>query len=58
MYFLVSSSIIIKKSSETKTQEASFKSPVSTAGKDIQEQQTPTSLEDEKGRKLTLSLLF
>ncbi|NWS39898.1 DLGP5 protein, partial [Probosciger aterrimus] len=50
--FSKSPSIVIEKSSETKAQEANFKSPVSPAGKDIQEQQTPTSLEGEKESEL------
>ncbi|KFQ69561.1 Disks large-associated protein 5, partial [Phaethon lepturus] len=49
---------IIEKSSETNAQEPNFRSPVSPDGKDIQEQQTPTSLKGEKGRKFILSLLF
>ncbi|KAM9381003.1 disks large-associated protein 5 [Phaethornis superciliosus] len=39
---------ITEKSSETKTQEPDFKSPVSPAGKDSQEQQTPTNWKGEK----------
>ncbi|NXD63527.1 DLGP5 protein, partial [Eolophus roseicapillus] len=50
--FSKSPCIIIEKSSETKSQESNFKSPVSPAGKDIQEQQTPTSLEGKKESEL------
>ncbi|KAM6132997.1 disks large-associated protein 5 [Phoenicopterus ruber ruber] len=39
---------IIEKSSETKAQEPNLKSQISPAGKDIQEQETTTSLEGEK----------
>uniref|UniRef100_A0A672TY27 DLG associated protein 5 n=2 Tax=Strigops habroptila TaxID=2489341 RepID=A0A672TY27_STRHB len=50
--FSKSPGIIIEKSSETKAQEANFKSPVLPAGKDIQKQQTTTSLEGEKASEL------
>ncbi|XP_054057187.1 disks large-associated protein 5 [Rissa tridactyla] len=39
---------VIEKPNETKAQELNLKSPVSPAGKDIQEQQTTTSLKGEK----------
>lgn len=58
MYFLFVSSHIVEKSSETKAQEPDLKSQVSPAAKGIQEQQTATSLKEEKGRKFTFSLLF
>ncbi|KAM4666421.1 disks large-associated protein 5 [Amazona ochrocephala] len=50
--FSESPGIIVKKASETEAQEANFRSPVSPAGKDIEGQQTPTSLEEEKASEL------
>lgn len=57
-FFVVVSSNIVEKCSETKAQEPNLKSQISPAGKGIQEQQITTSLKGEKGMKFTFSLLF